>query len=83
MFFVGLIHAVPKSSSTTMVNCSPQRQQNLFVVSQPNSSELTVSDTHTTTSPVTTLSVVQSLTASSSVVTCTGQTDSVITTAGV
>ena len=83
MFFVDLIHTVPKSSSTTMVNCSPQRQQNLLIVSQPNSSELIVSDTHTTTSPVVTLNVVQSLTTSSSVITFTGQNDSVITTAGV
>ena len=44
-------------------------QQNLVVVSQPSSLVSIVSDTHITTSPVTTLSVVECLTTSSSVVT--------------
>ena len=66
--FVGLIPTVPKSLSTVMVNCSPRTQQNVLVVSQPNSLVSIVSDTHTTTSPVTTLSVVGCLTTSSSVV---------------
>jgi len=74
------------SSSTVKVNCLPQRssivlvmkppsmeytQQNISVVSQPNSSATIVSDSHTTfsSSPVTTLSVVECLTTSSSVVT--------------
>ena len=64
-----------------MVNCSPQRQQNASIVSQPSSS---VTDIHTTTSPVTTLSVVECLATSSSVVTSiSGQHVSTITTAGV
>ena len=44
-------------------------QQNILVVSQPNSCVSSVSDTHTTFSsvPVTTLSVVECLTTSSSV----------------
>ena len=48
---------------------SSQRQQNTLVVSQPSSLLSTVSDTRTTTSPVTTLNVVECLTTSSSVVT--------------
>ena len=44
-------------------------QQSLVVVSQPSSLVSIVSDTHTTTSPVTRLSVVECLTTSSSVVT--------------
>ena len=76
----------PSSSSTVKVNCVPQRssiisliksssmeytQQNISVVSQPNSSVTIVSDSHTTfsCSPVTTFSVVECLTTSSSVVT--------------
>ena len=67
-----------------MVNYSPQRQQNILVVSQPNSLVSIVSDTHTTTSPVTTLSAVECLTTSSSAVTSiSGQYVSTITTAGV
>ena len=67
-----------------MVNCSPQTQQNNLVVSQPSSLVSIVSDTHTTTSPVTTLSVVECLTTSSSVVTSiSGQHVSAITTEGV
>ena len=64
-----------------MVNFSPQRQQNILVVSQPNSLVSIVSDIHTTTSPVTTFSVVECLTANSSVVTSiSGQQISTITT---
>ena len=75
---------VPNSSLSVMVNCSPLRQQNILVVSQPSSLVSTVSDTHTTTSPVTILSVVECLTTSSSVVTSiSGQHVSTITTAGV
>ena len=51
-----------------MINCTYQRQQNILVVSQP-SSYVTISYTHTNTTPVTTLSVVECLTTSSSVVT--------------
>ena len=82
--FVGLIPTVPKSSSTVMANCSLQRQQNVLVVSQPNSLVSIVSDIHTTTSPVTTLSVVEYLITSSSVVTSiSGQHGSTITSTGV
>ena len=64
-----------------MDDCSPQRQQNTLVVSQPSSLLSIVSDTHTTTSPVTTLSVVECLTTSSGVVTSiSGQYISTITT---
>ena len=57
-------------------------QQNIIIaVSQPSSLVSIVSDTHTTTSPVTTLSVVECLTTSSSVVTSiSGQHVSAITT---
>ena len=44
-------------------------QQNILIVSQPSSLVSIVSDAHTTTSPVTTLSVVECLTTNSSVVT--------------
>ena len=58
-------------------------QQNILVVSQPSSLVSIVSDTHTTTSPVTTLSVVECLTTSSTVVTSiSGQHVSTNTTAG-
>ena len=72
------------SSSSSTVTHSPQRslitpaiqspsmecnQHSILVVSQPSSVVYIVSDTHTTTSPVTTLSVVECLTTSSSVVT--------------
>ena len=64
-----------------MENYSPQRQQNVLVASSLVS---IASDTHTTTSPVTTLSVVECLTTSSSVVTSiSGQHVSNITAAGV
>ena len=66
-----------------MVNSSPQRQPNILVVSQPSSVVSIVNDTHTTTSPVTTLSVVECLTTSSSVVTSiSGQHVSTITSIG-
>ena len=75
---VGLVPtAVPKSSSTVIGNYSLQRQQNILVVSQSSSLVSIVSDTHTTTSPVTTVSVVECLTTSIS-----GQYVSTITTAG-
>ena len=61
-----------------MVQCSSQRQQ---IESQPSSLVPTVSDTHTTTSTVTTLSDVECLTTSSSIVTSiSGQQVSTITT---
>ena len=67
-----------------MANCIPQTQQNILVVSQPNSLVSIVSDTHSTTSPVTTLSVVECLPTSSSIVTSiSGQHVSAITIAGV
>ena len=74
---------IPSSSSTT-VTCSPQRslitpaihslsmecnQQSILIVSQPTSLVSIISDTYTTTNPVTTLSVVECLTTSSSIVT--------------
>ena len=82
LMYVGLSTTVdPNLSSAVMVNSSPLRQQNILVVSQPSSS---VTDIHTTTSPVTTLSVVECLTTSSRVVTSiSGQQVSTITTAGV
>ena len=82
---VGLVPtAVPKSSSTVIDDYSLQRQQNILVVSQPSSLVSIVSDTHTTTSPVTTLSVVECLTNSSSVATSISEGHvSTITTAGV
>ena len=68
--YIGLATTiVSKSSSTVMVNGSSQGQQNILVVSQPSSLASIVSDTHTTTSPVTTLSVVECLTTRSSVTT--------------
>ena len=83
--YVGLVPtAVPKSSSTVIGDYSLQRQQNILSVSQPSSLVSIVRDTHTTTSPVTTLSVVECLTTSSSIVTSiSGQHVSAITTAGV
>ena len=73
--------AVSKASSRVMVHCSPQKQQTILIVSQPSSLVSIVSDTRTTTSPVTTLSVVECLTTSSSVVTSiSGQHVSTITT---
>ena len=92
--YIGLVPTiVPESSLTVAANCSLQgtsvtpiirspsveySQQN---ISQPNSLVSIVSDTHTTTSPVTTFSVVECLTTSSSVVTSiSGQHVSTITT---
>ena len=79
----GLIPTViPSSSSTVLDNCLPQRQQNISVLSQPSSHVTIVSDTHTTISstPVATVSVVDCLTTSSSVVTSiSGQDVSTIT----
>ena len=82
-YVLGLtVTILPSSSSTVMVNTlslqssltpvlqlpsMEYNQKNFSVVSQPSSS--IVSDTHTTTSPVTTVSVVECLTTSSSVVT--------------
>ena len=83
--YIGLIPTIISSSSSTVtVNCLPQRQQNISVVSQPSSSVNIVSDTHTTISstPVTRVSVVECLTTNSSVVTSiSGQNVSSITTA--
>ena len=82
---VGLVPtAVSKSSSTVIGDYSLQRQQNISVVSQPSSLVSIARDIHTTTIPVATLSVVECLTTSSSVVTSiSGQPVSTITTAGV
>ena len=87
---IGLVSTdVPKSTSTAMVSCAPQKQQNILVVSQQSSLVSIVSDTHTTTSPVTTFSVVECSTISSSVATSSsvvtsisGHFSSVSTTAG-
>ena len=86
--YIGLIpDAISSSSSTVTVNCLPQRQQNISVVSQPSSCVTIVSDTHTTISstPVTTVSVVECLTTNSSVVTSISRQDvsSITTTSGV
>ena len=76
--------AVPKLSSTVIDDYSLQRQQTILVVSQPSSLVSIARDTHTTTSPVATLSVVECLTTSSSVVTSISEEHvSTITTAGV
>ena len=86
--YIGLIPTVISSSSSTVtVDYLPQREQNISVVSQPSSCVTIVSDTHTTISstPVTTVSVVECLTTNSSVVTSISGQDvsSVITTTGV
>ena len=66
-----------------MASFSLQRQQNILVVSQPSSLVYNVSDTHTMTSPESTPSVVESVTASSSVATSnSGQYISTISTTG-
>ena len=78
---------ISSSSSTATVNCLPQWQQNISVVSQPSSCVTIVSDTHTAISstPVTTVSVVECLTTNSSVVTSISGQDvsSNTTTSGV
>ena len=86
--YIGLIPTIISSSSSTVtVNCLLQRQQNISVVSQPSSCVTIVSDTHTTISstPVTTVSVVECLTTNSSVVTSISGQDvsSITTTSGV
>ena len=66
-----------------MDDYSSQRQQNVLVLSQPSSLVSIVGDNNTTTSPVPTLSAVECLTTSSSVVTSiSGQRVSTITTEG-
>ena len=88
MFYVsvniGLIPTVISSSSSTVtLNCLPQRQQNISAVSQPSSCVTIVSDTHTTISstPGTTVSVIECLTTNNFVVTSiSGQDVSNITT---
>ena len=82
---VGLIPtAVPKSSSTVIGHYLLQMEQSISVVSQPSSLVSIARDTHTTTSPVMTLSFVECFTTSSSVVTSiSGQPVSTITTTGV
>ena len=86
--YIGLPSAIlPSSSSTVVVNCIPQRQHNISVVSHSNNCIDTGSDSHTTISsnPVTILSAVECLTMSSSVTTTiSGQDISItMTTAGV
>ena len=70
-----------------VADCLSQRQQNRLIVSQPNNFQTVVGDTHitATTSPVTTLSIVESLTTSSAVVTSIGEQNisGTMTTAGV
>ena len=83
--------ATSGSCSTASVNHLPQRSTTTPLIQsltmeysqqQSTNSVTIVSDTHTTTSPVTTLSVVDCLTTSSSVVTSvSGQAVSTITTA--
>ena len=86
---------LPSSSSAVMVNTSPLQssltpvlqlpsmeynQKNFSVVSQPSSLVSIARDTHSTTSPVTTLSIVECLTTSNSVVTSiSGQHVSTVT----
>ena len=78
------VNHLPQTSSTIPVIQSPimeHGQQNIISVLQSSSVVSIVSDTHTTTSPVTTLSVVECLTTSSSVVTSiSGQCVSTVTT---
>ena len=78
--YVGSIPTVSESSSTVMIDYSPQRQHNILVISQQSSLASFVSNSHTTISPATTIKF---STTRSTVVTCTGQNVSVITTAGV
>ena len=82
---VGLVPtAVPKSSSTVIDDYSLQRQQTILVVSQASSLVSIARDTLTTTSAVTTPSVVECFTNSSSAVTSISEEHvSTITTAGV
>ena len=85
--YIGLNPAVISSSSLTVTDkCLPQMQHIVSVVSQPSSCVTIVSDTHTTISstPVTTVSVVECLTTNSSVVTSISGQDvsSITTTAG-
>ena len=85
---VGLTSTDQRSSSTVMVNCLPQRQQNILVVSQPSRLIIPpsiVSDTHITSSKVATFSVTECLTTNSSsgvVTSVSGQCGSTITKAG-
>ena len=86
--YVGLVPIiVPKSSSTVLGNYlsdTTERQQNIFVELQPSNLISIVSNTHATTTPITTFSIVECLTTRSSVVTSiSGQQVSPITTAGV
>ena len=80
------VKCLPQGSSNVSVikSCNVEYTQcNFSVVSQPSSSITIVSDSHTTfsSSPLTTLSVVECLTTSSSVVTSiSGQAISAITT---
>ena len=89
--FITIDLASSTSCSTASVNHLPQRSTTTPLIQsltmeysqqQSTNSVTIVSDTHTTTSPVTTLSVVECLTTSSSVVTSvSGQAVSAITTA--
>ena len=85
--YIGLIPNVISSSSTVTVNCLLQRQQNISVVSQPSSGATIASHTHTTISstPVTTVSVVECLSTNSSIVTSISGQDvsNIMTTTGV
>ena len=86
--YIGLIPTVISSSSSTVtVNCLPQRQQNISVVSQTSSFVTIASDTRATISstPVITVSVSECLTTNSSVVTSISGQDvsNIITTTGV
>ena len=83
-----MVKSIPQRSLPTPVMKSPSMEysQHNILLSQPSSCVTIVSDTHTTFSciPVTTLSVVECLTTSSSVVTSiSGQVISTVTpTAG-
>ena len=82
-----MVKSVPQISLPTPVTKSPSMEYSQHnILSQPSSCVAIVSDTHTTftCSPVTTLSVVECLTTSSSVVTSiSGQVVSTVTaTAG-
>ena len=77
-----MVESIPQRSLPTPVMKSPSMEYSQHITSQPSSCVTIVSDTHTTfsCSPVTTLSVVECLTTSSSVVTSiSGQVISTVT----
>ena len=64
------VNCLPQRSSITQVITSPSMEySHQNILSQPNSRVAIVSDTHTSSNPITTLSVVECLTTNNSVVT--------------